>query len=89
MFKGLRGVLMFSLCFLSSTKKVSGDGRKNSHEREITETDRGRGRGRESDRNTSLVINACAIVCSVSLPARTKAEERRQVMHTNRVLRGL
>lgn len=85
MFKGLRGVLMFSLCFLSSTKKVSGDRRKNSHEREITETDR----GRESDRNTSLVINACAIVCSVSLPARTKAEERRQVMHTNRVLRGL
>ena len=48
--KGLRGVLMFSLCFLLSTEKVSGDSRKNSHERKITETDRGRGRGRGRER---------------------------------------
>lgn len=41
---------MFSLCFLASTEKVSGDGRKNSHEREITERDRGRERERPRER---------------------------------------
>lgn len=84
MFRRLPGVLMFGLCFLSSTERVSGDGEKNSHERKITERDRGR-RQRERDGNSSLVINACAIVCSVSLSARTKAEERRQVRHMNSV----
>lgn len=84
MFKGLQGVLMFTLCFLLLTEKVSGDSRKNSHERKITETDRER--GRESDRNASLVITTCAIVCCVSLSTRTKAEERRQVLCKNSVL---
>lgn len=66
---------MLGLCFLLSTEKVSGDSSKNSHERKITETDRGRG----SDRKSSLAIGERAVVCSVSLSARTMAEERRRV----------
>lgn len=64
-FKGPRGVLMFSLCFLASTEKVSGDGRKNSHEREITERDRGRERERprERERWKLVLADQCECYC--------------------------
>lgn len=58
---------MLGLCFLFLPRKVPGDGRKNSHERKITERDGGRRRGRETEtereRSLSLVINERAIVC--------------------------
>lgn len=56
---------MFSLCFLASTEKVSGDGRKNSHEREITERDRGRERERprERERWKLVLADQCECYC--------------------------
>lgn len=52
---------MFSFVVLSPTEKVSGDGRKKSHERRITETDRGRRREREQHK---LVLgDQCMFYC--------------------------
>lgn len=55
----------------------------------ITETDGGKSAGRESNRNLSLVINARAIVCSVSLSTRTKEVERRRVMQMDEDLQKM
>lgn len=61
MFRRLPGVLMFGLCFLSSTERVSGDGEKNSHERKITERDRGR---RQREARWKLVLgDQCMCYC--------------------------
>lgn len=62
MFRRLPGVLMFGLCFLSSTEKVSGDSEKNSHERKITERDRGR-RQRERARWKLVLGDQCMCYC--------------------------
>lgn len=71
---------MFSLCFLSSAEKVSGDGRKTAMKgkRQRQTVGGGEATRRGSNRSSSLVINVCAIVCSVSLSARTKEETARK-----------